>query len=323
MSKNLESVHCLDPAQVARQVEATLARRLGQSNTPWQTALVSCQASHGGTLVFSALSAQTGQKVAAKVYLKRHLAEAEFRAAQELHAGQAAIAQVLFADAQTGLVVSNWQAGMNFSDLLENGDGIDAVAKAGAWLFRLHSAKQGQVKIYHPMRFLVDLCITANAMAGAILPGERNEFTQALSATTRKAAMSLPGIFNPVRLHGDFLPQNLILTPSGTVAIDFLHTRIGSRYDDLASMTVNLALRAKIGTLGNSMSAEVARRAFLSAYGLKGRCAHSRLRLAERVELLKRWQYFANEIFPNRENGLAMVRAIQSIFHERGWYQRI
>lgn len=322
MNKHLENVHCLDSAQIACQIKETLARRLGQSNTAWQTSLVSRQASHGGTLVFSAFSPQTGQKVAAKVYLRKHLAEAEFQAAQELQSGQAAIAKVLFADAQIGLIVTDWQTGKNFSDLIENGDGIDAVTKAGAWLFKLHSTRQGRVRIYHPMKFLVDLCITANAMSGAILPRERNEFAQALSTTARKAAMTLPGIFTPVRSHGDFLPQNLILNPSGTVAIDFLHTRIESRYDDLASMTVNLALRAKIGTLGKSLSAEMARSAFLSAYGLRGRRAHSRLQLAERVELLKRWQYFANEIFPNRENGLAMVQAIQLIFHEQGWYKK-
>lgn len=172
------------------------------------------------------------------------------------------------------------------------------------------------------MKFLVKLCETANAMAGAILLRERIEYTRALSATARAAATSLPGIFATVRLHGDFLPRNLISTPDGVVAIDLLHTRIGIRYDDLASMTVHLALRAKIGTLGTATSTEAMRRVFLDSYGLKGRLAHSRILLAERVELLKRWQHFANESFPDRRNGLAMVRAIQSIFHERAWHHR-
>lgn len=321
MNKKFEHVSPCDVNHIANQVESTLRVRLGQDSAPWHTELVSRQASHGGTVVFSAVSAVTGQKVAAKVYLRRHLAEAEFRAAKTFQTAQAPVAQALFADGPTGLVVSQWQAGTNVSDILEHGDGTEAVVKAGEWLRGLHAARQGTVKLYHPMRFLVDLCIAANGMAGALLPGERDDFTRALSATARKAALSLPGLYRPVHLHGDFLPQNLIMTPGGTVAVDLLHTRIGSRLDDLASMTVNLALRSRIGTLG-SVSAEDARRMFLSAYGLKGSNALSRLWQIERVELLKRWQYFGNETFPNRENGLAMVRIIQSIFRERGWYQQ-
>ena len=308
-----------DVRHVARQIEATLAKRLGPGSTPWQATLIASQASHGGTRIFSVLSAQTGQKVAAKVYNKRHLAEAEYLAIQKTCTGRAAIAPVLFADPELGLVVSSWQDGKSFSDLLEEGNWKDVVTGAGLWLRRLHSDKKTRVRAYHPMRFLVELCEEANALPGSILPDERSAFRLALSETARKAARSLPGLFAPVRLHGDFLPQNLILAPAGPVAIDMLHTRLGSRHDDLASMTVNLALRAEIGTLGKDSSAEVARSLFLSSYGLRGRRAHGRLRLAERVELLRRWQKFANESFPDRRNGLAMVRAVQSIFHKRGW----
>lgn len=322
MNRHFGGACSLSSAQFASQVEATLANHFGPSSAPWRATLVSSQTSHGGTLVFSVLSTQTGQSVAAKVYKRRHLAEAEFRAVHEARTGKAKIAPVLFADAGTGISISDWQEGKNFSNLFEE-DWEDAATKAGMWLRELHTGGRKRVRPYHPMRFLVELCDAANAMAGAILPQERIEYTRALSATARAAATSLPGVFAPVRLHGDFLPQNLILTPDGAVGIDLLHTRIGARYDDLASMTVHLALRAKIGTLGTAPSAEDVRQAFLASYGLIGRLAHSRLRLAERVELLKRWQHLANESFPDRKNGLAMVRAIQSIFHEQGWRHRI
>lgn len=312
--------HDPDPAWMMPRIEAILVRRLTPEGASWHAMLVASQASHGGTLIFLVRCAQTGQKVAAKIYRRRHLAQAEYQAVQQaVGTAGAEIAGALLADPGIGLIVSDWQEGRNASDLLENEGGDDALTGAGRWLRNLHSASAGRFRVYHPMTFLVHLCDTANAMPGGILPAERGDFLRALSATAKAAALFPPGFFRPVRLHGDFLPQNLIMTPKGVVAIDMLHTRVGSRYDDLASLTVNLALRAEIGSLGKETSCDRKRRLFLSAYGLKGRHAHARLRLAERVKLLKRWQHFANETFPDRPNGLHMIRAIQSIFRKQRW----
>ena len=142
MNKHLKGARSLDLTQLARQVEVSLSKHLGPSSAPWQATLVSSQASHGGTLVFSGLSTQTCRKVAAKIYHRRHLAEAELRAAREAQLGKVAIAPVLFAEPQTGLIVSDWQEGKSVSDLLEGNDWEDAVAKAGGIFIEARSVDQ-------------------------------------------------------------------------------------------------------------------------------------------------------------------------------------
>lgn len=292
---------------------------IAPSSDDWQMRLVQKRKAHGGSVVFEASSVDALAKVALKAYTRRQMASLEFDAAQAVLNLPMDVAPPLVCDPHQGVFVSRWVEGKSLAELITQGTWEDGLIAAGRWLQRLHYLSRRRLGLRRPTTLLVRLCDVTSEIPIEMPAKERAVYKRAAAALARCAAGSPLGLEFPVRVHGDFLPSNLLLSPHGAVALDLINSTYGSRYDDLAQMTSELAVLAEDGPTAGTFDPELVRDVFLSSYGLMGRNARAYLKLAEGIELLRRWNGFANPRYRNPASGRAKGRAVQTILARSGW----
>ncbi len=312
------------PKEAARRaapgVERRLADRLGPPGVAWSASLLTASRSQGGAFLFRATCKATGRRVAAKLFALPATARAEFEAAQA-EVGGAALARPLFCDEDLGLLVYEWVEGPTLGEALaqgaSGGERKAGLAKAGRWLRRFHDGDRRRLRVFQPLAVLVEVCDAASSLTFEMPPPERAAFRRAVEGLAQRASQALPGLYRPVRLHGDFHFGNVILSPQGPVGIDPTRARVGPREEDLARMTVQLELSVAEGSVAprlGGLDVAAAREALLAGYGLRG-WGRRRLALREGVELLRRWQVASRSRSPRP--GRAEV--VQAILARRGW----
>lgn len=304
-----------DPAPVLHLRQATrlsrriLADRLSVPEDEWRLRLVQRRGSHGGSLVFAARRrGEEAASFAVKLFARPDHARAEFRAAAAARGSAAAVAEPVGFDPEAGIVVSRWVEGETMGALVRRPGAAAPVAACGRWLRAFH--RPLPARPVSARRVLLQRL--AAARAEPIRPGpEREAWLRAAEALAQRIGAMSPGWCWPVRIHGDFLPQNLILSGRSPVGVDLCWVRAGSRHLDLARMTIHLLLLPRQRGLPSDYDGAALRHLFLRAYGLRGGRARHWLEAAEAVEILVRWASFCREdTWHRRQAGRDLVRAL-------------
>lgn len=318
IAQSFELTPSLDARREAVEEDAVavlVADRLAAWGDPLGAAptldLVYRTGSHGGTLLFR-VSAQDGRRrLAAKVFGTPHMAALEFRIAQELSDLKARIARPLRCDSHLGLVVSEWIDGETLGACLLEDDPADALADAGRWLRGFHREAPAPTGWTAPPGLGEDILHQVRRRPPQLSSEHRREFDRALDALEERVGEVR---FQwPVRLHGDFQAENLLLSPTGVVGIDLMQTRPGSRFEDLARMTVQLDMMREVREPG--FNAARAQEAFLEGYDFWLNGFTKRLAIAEGLELLRRWYMGARA----RSRRPRQIEAVRSLLGRRGW----
>lgn len=167
-----------------------------------------------------------------------------------------------------GILVTQWFIG---TDLVRSACSLKASALeqafrlAGAWLLRLHSA-DNEDRPLQPLG-VAEKIENLSRTYGAVLHASSSarEACELLAGTGRSLETSA---VRPVRIHGDFKPQNMLYDDTCCVGLDIHWGIIGAPVYDLAPFLNHLWLA---GIDNHGLSAGVryslAERAFLAGYG--------------------------------------------------------
>lgn len=307
--------------QARQRVEEVLAGGAVPGSGTWTVDPLAERGSHGGTFLFIAHSRGADRKVVAKLYRRPQDAALEHEAARTLDVAGAPVARPLCCDAEHGVYISENVEGESLEDLLATSEGERALAAAGRWLRQLHTRTRARRPyILRPSGMLVRLCDTAAGLPGWVPEKQRWVFERGVAKVARQIAASPRTLYRPVRLHGDYVPSNLILSSDGLVAVDCAMSAVGHREVDLAAMNVRLATMAEEGPAAGAFGFESARETFLAAYGLTDPEARRRLEIREAAELLRRWRNFARTTYRDPAVRDGEIRAIRAILARRGFF---
>jgi aminoglycoside phosphotransferase (APT) family kinase protein len=309
---------------IERQVADMLRERVS-SVADWQIRRVQERSSHGGSVVLSAApGAGCPPEVAIKVFRRTVLAAAEHRASHLVMALDLRVAEPLFVEKSRGVVAARWVGGDTLAQVLlrRSADPAavgEALAAAGRWLRILHDRSTRHLPCLRRRRVPVGQIRSHVASLPAALPPEvRATFLAAAEAATRRVVARLtPRLDRPVLIHGDFVPQNLVLTPEGIAAIDLAGARTGFREEDIARITVQLAIAAQEPKTSGRICAVSSRAAFLQGYELTDARECDRLEAWEGVELVRRWRHFLDPA--NWAANPAKAEAVRAAVVRRGW----
>ncbi len=188
----------------------------------------------------------TDSKPDAGLWFQREADVLETLDAKQHHARPGLTACLHLADADSGLLVTEWLAGRNlrkhfYLNMFSQSRRNVGITAAGKWLRRLHDTLEHQTQIFDTSEFLLDIRnrIQVNS-------GDRRELHFRYLDVLETAAAKLADEPNTVSLqHGDFSPNNLVIANKNMDlrCFDFSNPRIAPIEIDCARFLLNRAVK--------------------------------------------------------------------------------
>lgn len=163
-----------------------------------------------------------------------------------------------------GALAFEWIPGVSLDEQLQEGNWRFAPL-AGVSLAAFHSSRQDKLRVIKRKQWgpsLLDLAEDMERIAPALVPA-----AQRVAARLHAWRLELPLEKTPV--HGDFNPEQVIVSDQGPALIDCDHAHRGRAADDLGSFIARLELDAIAGRI-SAAAADQAGAAFLEAYRAGG-----------------------------------------------------